>query len=142
MNKTINNLTVRWAEKQKTLFLIDTLGALLTAIFLFVIMRHFSRYFGMPKTGLACLWTTAVCFCIYSAACFLFLKGPRVFFIRIIGAANLLYCVLLIGLLIKFRHLLTIIGTAYFLIEIAIISALGYLELNVAKEIKNGASAG
>jgi hypothetical protein len=118
------------------LFLIDSLGAVLTAFFLFVLMRPFNEYIGIPETVLTFLSVIAICFCVYSATCFLFLKGRRTPFIRLIGIANLLYCALTTGLLIKYFPLLKIIGTIYFLIEIIIICVLGYVELNVATEIK------
>jgi hypothetical protein len=105
---------------------------MMTAFFLFVIMRQFNEYFGMPKTELTYLSAIAICFCFYSTACFLFLKGRWTPFIRLIGIANLLYCVLSIGLLIKYYPSLTIIGTTYFLIEIVIVFGLSYIELNVA----------
>ena len=136
MNKIINKLINHLAEKQKKLFLIDSSGAILTVFFLFVIMRQFDDYFGMPKTVLTYLSVIAFCFCIYSTACFLFLKRRWTPFIRLIGIANLLYCVLTIGLLIKYYPLLTIIGTTYFLIEIVIICGLSYIELNVATRNK------
>ena len=123
-----------FSEKQKTLFLIDSIGAFMTAFSLFVIVRQFNEYFGMPKNELTYLSVIAVFFCIYSAACFLFLKGGLKPFIRLIGIANLIYCALTIGLLIKYNPLLTILGTTYFLIEIVIICGLSYVELNVAKK--------
>lgn len=132
MNKLINHFT----ERQKTLFLVDSIGAVMTAFFLFVVMRQFNEYFGMPETVLSYLSVIAVCFCVYSTACFLFLKTGWAPFIRLIGIANLLYCALTIGLLIKYNPLLTIIGTTYFLIEIAIICGLSYIELNVATRNK------
>ncbi len=108
----------------------------MTAFSLFVIVRQFNEYFGMPKKELTYLSVIAVLFCIYSAACFLFLKGGLNPFLRLIGIANLIYCALTIGLLIKCYPLLTIIGTTYFLIEIVIICGLSYVELNVATRNK------
>jgi hypothetical protein len=136
VNRIMKKLIKHFTEKQKTLFLIDSTGAFMTAFFLFVIVRQFDEYFGMPKKELTYLSVTAVCFCIYSAACFLFLKGGFTPFIRFIGIANLIYCALTIGLLIKYYSLLTIIGTIYFLIEIVIICGLSYVELNVATRNK------
>lgn len=104
----------------------------MTAVLLFVIVRQFNEYVGMPKKELTYLSGIAVCFCIYSAACFLFLKGDVTAFIRFIGMANLLYCALTAGLLIKYYPLLTNIGTTYFLIEIVIICGLSYVELKVS----------
>ena len=136
MNRIINKLINHLIEKPKTLFLIDSLGAVLTGFILFVIMRQLNESIGMPKTVLTYLSFIAICFCIYSTACFLFLKERWTPFIRLIGVANLLYCALTVGLLIKYHSLLTIIGTICFLIEIVIICGLSYLELNVATEIK------
>lgn len=136
MNSIINKLINHLAEKRRTLFLIDSLGAALTAFFLFVIMRQFNEYFGMPTTALTYLFVIAICFSIYSAVCFLFLKGCWTPFIRIIGVANLLYCALTIGLLIKYYPLLTIIEATYFLVEIVIICGLSYIELKVSSRNK------
>ncbi len=136
MNKVKDQLINYLIEKQRTLFLIDSLGALLTAFSLFVIVRQFNEYFGIPITILTYLSVIAICFCIYSTACFLFLNRRWTPFIRVIGIANLLYCALIMGLLIKYYPLQTIIGTVYFLIEIVIICGLAYIELNVATEIE------
>lgn len=120
-------------KKQKTLFLIDSIGALLTAFFLFVIMRQFNSYIGMPKTVLTLLSVVAICFCIYSMLCLIILKRNRGPFISVIGIANLLYCLLTIGMFFKYQHLLTVIGEIYFFIEIVVIGILSYIEINVAR---------
>lgn len=125
-----------FSERQKTLFLIDCLGAFVTAFFLFAIIRHYDEYFGMPKRELTYLSGIAVCFGIYSISCFLFLKVGLVPFFRIIGVANLIYCIMIIGLLVKYYSLITIVGTTYFLIEIVVICLLSYVELNVATDLK------
>lgn len=137
MNTIINKLINQFADKQKTLFLIDAYGAILTAFFLCVIMRQFNEFFGMPKNVLTYLGGIAICFFVYSTTCYLFLKRNWTLFIRLIGIANLLYCILTIGLVIKYYPLLTLIGKSYFLIEIIIICVLSYVELNVASKIKN-----
>ena len=86
----------------------------------------------MPTTALSNLSVIAICFCIYSTVCFITLKRRWAPFIRIIGIANLLYCALTIGLLIKYFLVLTIFGIIYFSVEIVIMSVLSYVELNVA----------
>jgi uncharacterized membrane protein HdeD (DUF308 family) len=65
----------------------------------------------------------------------LVLKGNWTPFIKGISIANLLYCVLTIGLVIFYNPQLTTIGIAYFLGEIAIICGLVCIELRVAMEI-------
>lgn len=136
-NFQMNKIIKYFSEKQKTLFLIDSVGAFMTAFSLFVIVRQFYEYFGMPKNELTYLSVIAVFYGIYSAACFLFLKVELTAFIKFIGIANLIYCALTIVLLIKYCHLLTIVGTTYFLVEIAIICGLSYIEFHVAKRNKD-----
>ena len=130
-SKTIKQL----ASEPKKLFLIDSLGALTTALLLFVVSRNLNEYFGMPARILTYLSGIAICFCIYSTTCFLVLKGNWTPFIKGISIANLLYCVLTIGLVIFYNPQLTKIGIAYFLGEIAIICGLVCIELRVAMEI-------
>jgi hypothetical protein len=132
MNSIMQKLIKYFSKNQKTLFLIDSIGAFMTAFSLFIILRQFNAYFGMPKDELTYLSIVAVCFGIYSTACFLFLKGNLKPFIKFISIANLMYCVLTIGLLIKYFPLLTIIGITYFLTEIVIVCGLSYVELSVA----------
>ncbi|MCU0361644.1 MAG: hypothetical protein MUF75_13210 [Bacteroidia bacterium] len=132
----MNRLIKYFTENQRTLFLMDSLGALTTAFFLFVVLREFNMYFGMPKTVLTYLSVIAFCFCLYSTLCFLFLKGPKSPFIRLIGIANLLYCVLTIALVIQYYPLLTGIAILYFLNEIFIICALSSIEILVAARSK------
>lgn len=132
MNKTINKLINYLSEKRKTLFLIDNLGAISTAFFMFIIIQQLSEYFGMPKVVFTYLSAIATCFCIYSTICFIFIKGDATSFIRIIAIANLIYCALIIGLLTKYFPVLTLVEGIYFVIEIVFICGLSYIEISVA----------
>ncbi|MFL0683181.1 MAG: hypothetical protein ACJLTB_08085 [Algoriphagus aquaeductus] len=137
MIKAVRKMIKQLSSEPKKLFLIDSIGALTTAFLLFVVLRNFNEYFGMPERILTYLSVIAVFFCIYSTTCFFVIKANWTPFIRIISIANLLYCVLTIGLVMFYNPQLTTIGTAYFLGEIAIIIGLVYIELKVATEIKN-----
>jgi len=134
--KIVRNIIHYLTEKPKTLFLIDSLGAMLTALFLFAVLRNFNNYFGMPKPILTYLSAIAACFSVFSAFCFLFLQKSWVLFIKVISFANLLYCILIMVLLIMYYSQLTIIGMVYFIIEIIIIGSLASIELNVSAEIR------
>jgi len=131
VREIISHLTV----KPNTIFLIDSLGALLTALSLFVVLRNFNEYFGMPITILTCLSVIAACLCIYSMTCFFCLKENYVPFLRAISICNLLYCILTLALIIVYYPMLTVIGIAYFFIEIAIVCGLVYIEHKVATAI-------
>jgi hypothetical protein len=133
----MSKLIKYFARKLKALLLVDSIGAFTTAFILFVIMRHFNEYVGMPEKELTWLVVIAVVFCIYSATCFLFLNGNLGYFIRFIGIANLIYCAQTAGLMIKYNAVLTTIGKAYFVNEIIIICVLSYVELKVAGRKEN-----
>jgi hypothetical protein len=136
VNTTLNKIINHLAEKTNKLFLIDSLGAFLTAFFLFVFIRPYIEYFGMPKTILNNLSLTAIFFWVYSTTCLVFHKGLSPTFITIIGCANLLYCGWIALLIIKYLNQLSIIGVIYFFIELVIIICLSLIELKVASEVK------
>lgn len=136
MQRIIKNLLNHLSEKPRTIFLIDSLGAILTTFSLFLIKWYFNHYFRIPNTALTYLFIIASVFCFYSISCFLFLKEHWAFFIRIISFANLFYGSLILGLLIKYHNLLTTVGILYFLIEIVIICILSCLELKMTKLIR------
>jgi hypothetical protein len=127
--KFIRQLTL----KPKIIFLIDSLGALVTAFFLFAILRTFNEYVGMPQITLTYLSLIAVIFCLYSTTCFFLLKDNWRPFLRIISIANLLYCFLTTGLVISYHQNLTGIGMAYFVGEIIVVSGLIFVELKTLK---------
>lgn len=135
MDTIVRNITNQLKEKPKMLFLIDSIGALLTTVLLFLVLKNLNKYIGMPQTVLTYLALIAFCFCIYSTACFFLIKQNWTPFIRGIGIANLFYCIITSGLLILNSHLITNIGLAYFSIEIVLICFLVYIELKVASEI-------
>jgi len=136
MNTVIKNLTNYFTKKPNTLFLVDSLGAGFTAFFLFVVLRNFYGYFGMPSDILTYLSIIALIFCVYSTTCFVLLKGNWTPYIRAISIANLIYCVITLMLLYSYFSDLTKLGVAYFFIEIAIIITLVYVELSVANAVK------
>ncbi len=137
VNRMIRNIIHKLTVSPKLLFLIDSLGAFLTSFFLFILSRNFHEYLGIPTRIFTCLSVIAACFCIYSMACFLFLKENWTPFISIISTANLIYCILTIGFLIYYFNQIKNLELTYFLTEITIIFALVYIEINVAKKLKS-----
>ena len=133
MTRKVNSIA-QLAQKPGKLFLVDSLGALLTAFLLFVVLRNLQSYFGMPEHILNSLSAVAAGFCVYSAACF-FLEARRAIFMRAIAVVNLFYCMLMLVLMGVYYSLLTSFGILYFLLEIALIGGLVYLELRVAAEM-------
>jgi hypothetical protein len=122
--------------KPKTLFLIDGLGALLTAFILMAVLKPYHEYIGMPRPVLTWLSLIAVCFCLYSITCSFLVKTNERLFIGIIITANLLYCLLTTGLVLYHYSNLTVLGVTYFLAEIIVIVVLVFFELNTWRALK------
>jgi hypothetical protein len=118
----------------KKLFLIDSLGALLTAILLGIVLANFETVFGMPCKVLYGLSFMACLFSIYSFLCFLSIMVNWRFYMKVIACANLLYCCLTAVLVVFFYPSLSIFGVSYFLGELVVISILIYLEYKVIRQ--------
>lgn len=119
--------------KHKKIFLIDSLGALISAFFLGIVLVRFEIAVGIPKEVLIILAILACVLALYSFINYLFVIKSWQFYIRIIALVNLVYCCLTIGFLTYFHGKITVLGCAYFFIEIIIILILANIEINVAK---------
>lgn len=116
----------------KKLLLIDSLGALLSAFLLGVVLVKFESSFGMPLKVLYWLSIIACVFAVYSLMSYLIIKNNRKLYLKIIAFANLTYCCLTIGLVLFFSDELTNLGLIYFLSEVAVILTLVIIELKSA----------
>lgn len=114
------------------LFLVDSLGALLSAILLGLILTRFEQTFGMPQNVLYILAVIPCIFAIYSFFCFLSKTANWRPLMKIIAIANLLYCCLTAGLMVYFYQQLTVLGLFYFVLELIIVSILAIIELKTA----------
>ena len=126
----MNQLTLN----PKRLFLLDGLGALLTAFLLGIVLTAFNEHFGMPPNTLNILALIALGFAVYSICCFFFIGQNWRLFLKIIATANLLYCGLTTALVIYFYPQLTVFGVVYFLLEIVVVCGLVYIELRWANK--------
>lgn len=124
----------QFETKPKNIFLLDSFGALLTALLLFFLLRVFNTYFGISKTIIVSLSVIALIFSIYSMLCFFLANNNWQLFLRIIIIANILYCVLTFIVVLNYWNSITLLGILYFLGEIFIILALVYLEQNIYKK--------
>jgi len=115
----------------KKLFLIDGLGALLTAALLAFLLANLESFFGMPQRILYPLAVVALAFAIYSFSCFSFLKKNWGRFLIVIALANLTYCAVTLYFIISLFEQLTIWGILYFIGEILIVVSLAVVELRV-----------
>ncbi len=123
----------KFALNKRTIFLVDGIGALLSALLLTFILVPFEKAFGMPKSVICPLSIPAFVFAIYSFSAYLLnLKKWKVV-LTIIMIANCLYCIITLSLLVLHYHSLTILGFAYFLGEIVIILFVARIEWMLIK---------
>ena len=107
----------KWRLTPGRLFLLDGLGACVTAMLLAGILIPFQEFFGLPLSALEVLLLFAVVFAFYSLSC---------------ATANGLYCCLTAFFVIFYFERLTVLGLCYFLVEMMIILSLVFLEMKTA----------
>jgi hypothetical protein len=125
------------ALKPRLLFLIDGLGAIISAFLLWVVLTNFESLFGMPKQALYVLSLLPCIFLVYDFICYFKITKNRKPFIVVIALANLFYCCISIVLVLQHYQALTIFGLAYFINELIILIVLVYIEFKVAHILTN-----
>lgn len=113
----------------------DALGAFITAILLFFVLKTYQEFIGISSLSLTMLAALGVIFGIYSILCFLLTPSNWRFCLRFIGIANILYCILTIFIVISSIETITIIGIGYFVLEVIIIIILAAIELKSAAKL-------
>lgn len=123
--KIINTM----ALNPKKVFLLDGLGAVLSAFLLGVVLVHFETAFGMPHNVLYFLALIACVFAVYSLTCYFRLTKNWRIFIKIIAFANLLYAFISLGFVFYLYPQLSGLDITYFLLEILVLIIIVALEL-------------
>lgn len=131
----LGRLAVNFSEDPKKLFLIDGIGAILSAFLLGIVLVELNSVFGIPSSTLYLLASLPIFFALYDF--YSYRKEDNKTSIRLKGIAitNWLYCFLSLGLAFFHRQTITIWGWTYIISEIVIVIALSYLELKVAGKV-------
>lgn len=116
------------------LFLIDGLGALLTAAGLLLITYPFDEYFHLPRPIVRGLMWAAVGFSVYSFACARRVGPNWQLYLRAISFANGLYGCITLALVAYHFPALSYWEISYFTIEALLITGLVWVELKVASK--------
>lgn len=125
-------LVERLKRTPRTLFIVDGVGALVTALLVGVVLPTLREHIGMPRPVLRALALTAAVFAAYSLTCAATgpTRWPR--YLRTIAVANAMYCVVTAGCLFYFRARLAVGDWIYFVGEIVVVGTLVALELRTA----------
>jgi hypothetical protein len=114
------------------IFLIDGLGALMTASILSLAIVNFQGLLGMPQDVLFFLMIIACVFSFYSLACHIIKPANWRAFLAFIAISNLIYCFVSVGFAVHFTEQLTLLGITYFGVEVLVIILLAFVELRIA----------
>ena len=130
------NLLEKVYLNPKKLFLIDAMGALLSAFLLGVVLVKFKNLFGVPVSVLYLLTLFPVIFAVYDILCYLKTKNNLKLFLKTIAYLNILYCFVSVVILLNRYKQITFLGYSYFLVEILIILTLANFQIKVGNKLK------
>lgn len=122
-----------FSQNPEKLFLLDSIGAFLTALLLVLMLLFFNKFIGIDTKTLCLLISIAVLYSIYSFLCFKIQPEKWQIFLKIIAAANIIYAGGMLTFLILNHDYLTMLGIVYFSVESVIIISLACLEFKVIK---------
>ena len=117
----------------KKIFLIDSLGALISAIILLIIPL-FERQFGISRNLALILVPLPIIFSVFSFISYKLDNEKWKSLLKIIAIANLFYCCLTLYIILTNFATLKKLGITYFVVEIFIIILLAKFELKIANK--------
>ncbi len=118
--------------RSTSLLLVDGVGALLTAVAVGLVLPALQPWLGLPVWLLRVLGAIALCFAAFSLGRHFTGTGTSASLLQI-AIANLSYCVVTAAMLIVHAGSATPLAHAYFGIEIVVVVALAWRELEVAR---------
>lgn len=112
----------------RKLFLLDALGALVSAFMLGIVLVRFEAMFGVPKKALYVLAFIPCVFMLYDLVSYFYGQSKWRTLLKVIAIGNICYCMLSLGIAFLHRDSLPILGWMYILIEVAIIIYIAQIE--------------
>jgi hypothetical protein len=113
-------------------FLLDGIGAMVSAIFLGIVLVKYNNYIGMPSHLLYILSSVALALSMYSVTCFMKRVSNWKAWLKAISILNLLYCILTAIMVVYNWDQIKTLGVTYFTIEIILIIGFAIFEWKTA----------
>ena len=123
------------AKNAKALFVIDSIGALLSAFLLAVVLSGFEPLFGLPRATLFFLAMFPCLFAVYDLNCFIWVGRNPGRYLKIIAIMNFGYCIISLITAIYRYNDLTILGWLYIVGEVIVVFSLAAFEFQVARRV-------
>ncbi|REJ78149.1 MAG: hypothetical protein DWQ47_17545 [Acidobacteria bacterium] len=118
-------------KSRKLIFLIDGIGAIVTAGLLTLVVARFESLFGMDSRIAYALAAAALFLAVISLTCFALNPQKWKTFLLAIAVLNTVYCITTLSLVVYLSGSLNWLGISYFLGEVVIIMALVMLEWRI-----------
>ncbi len=128
----MNKILSYFLKTPKKIFLIDSLGAMMSSFGMFMICNFFQSHIGLSGDILFALALVGVMYSLYSMGCYLLLNSPSRPFILAIAFANGLYVITIMSLTYTHFHSITTLGLAYMVVESSLITLIAIVEYQIA----------
>lgn len=115
--------------KPQQWFLIDGIGALITAFMHGVVLVQYQELIGIPIKILYMLACIALVYAVYSISNYYFFSLNWRAFLKIIALLNFLFCSYTFYLILTLNDQLTLLGKIYFSLEIFLVLILVFFEM-------------
>ena len=129
------NLTKKISQllNQRSVFLLDGIGAVLSLLVTGVLLPNFSEALGLSREVLSSLAYLPFLYAIFSFTCFFAIKTIQPWMLRSIIALNAFYCLISIYFILFFKAT-TILGQVFLAFEVLIILVVISIEVQVYKQ--------
>lgn len=117
---------------RKNIFLIDAIGALMSCLSLGFLLPYLKTGFPADKAVTLALWAGLLF--VFSTSCFFLVKKNKSSWLKVVIAANLLYCVFTLFTVLSLSSQMKALGLAYFAVEVILILTLVHIEYKVATQ--------
>ena len=119
---------------EKTIFLVDGMGAGVSVMILGVVLPAYQPFIGMPTKTLYLLAALPAVFAIYDVYCYRRVNLAQAKWLRRIILANFAYCMLSGFAMVWYFDQLTPWGIAYFAAEFIVIMGLVFYEAHIYRD--------
>jgi hypothetical protein len=103
--------------KRRIVFLVDGIGAFLSASVLLILLIFFQKETGIPPALLKTLIVIAVIYFCFAMFCYFVIQEAAAKMLKVLIVLNLLYCAANPAIVFFFWNELTLIGKLYLLFE-------------------------
>lgn len=119
---------------KRTVFLLDGIGAALSALSTGIVLPNFSNQLGIPPKTLYLLTTFPLLYFFFSLSCYFLVQEIRKWMLGAILLGNGLYCIISVGIIV-FSPNMNTYGTLVLTLEILVVIVVMWIEFTIYRSI-------